>query len=432
MTIETLASKAAEASIELASMPSAEKNHSLACIRNALQEKAETIIQENQLDLQKAGRENLPLPLMKRLKFDQSKIQEVCKGIDSLIALPDPVGTTLSATELDKGLELYKVTCPIGVIGVIFESRPDALVQISTLCLKSGNAVLLKGGSEAARTNRILADVIYKASLEAGLPAGWLALLETRQDVAAMLALDDYIDLIIPRGSNEFVRHILNHTTIPVLGHADGICHVYVDKDADLEMAVRITLDSKCQYPAVCNAAETLLVHSEIARQFLPLARKALEEQKVQLRGCEKTRQYIPIAPASEEDWKSEYLDLILSIRVVDSLKEAVRHINTYGSGHTDAIVTANRQAALYFLDHVDSADVFWNCSTRFSDGYRYGLGAEVGISTGKIHARGPVGLDGLLIYKWRLLGRGHIVAEYAAGQKQFTHRPLSKRWNPV
>lgn len=432
MTIETLASRAAEASIELASMPSAEKNHSLACIRNALQEKAEAIIQENQLDLQKASQENLPLPLLKRLKFDQSKIQEVCKGIDSLIALPDPVGTTLSATELDKGLELYKVTCPIGVIGVIFESRPDALVQISTLCLKSGNAVLLKGGSEAARTNRILAEVIYKASLEAGLPAGWLALLETRQDAAAMLALDDYIDLIIPRGSNEFVRHILNHTTIPVLGHANGICHVYVDKDADLEMAVRITVDSKCQYPAVCNAAETLLVHSEIAQRFLPLARKALEEQKVQLRGCEKTRQYIPIAPASEEDWKSEYLDLILSIRVVDTLQEAVRHINTYGSGHTDAIVTANRKAALYFLDHVDSADVFWNCSTRFSDGYRYGLGAEVGISTGKIHARGPVGLDGLLIYKWRLLGRGHIVAEYAAGQKQFAHRPLSKRWNPA
>lgn len=430
MTLENLARKAQESSLILSSLSSAEKNHALACIRNALHAHAEKIIAENQQDLQKAEQEKLPPPLLKRLKFDQTKIQDVCKGIDSLIALPDPVGTTLSATELDKGLELYKVTCPIGVIGVIFESRPDALVQISTLCLKSGNAVLLKGGSEAARTNRILADVIAKASLQAGLPDGWLALLETRQDVASMLNLDRYIDLIVPRGSNEFVRHIMNNTNIPVLGHADGICHVYVDKDADIDMAVRITVDSKCQYPAVCNAAETLLVHADIAERFLPAAQTALREKNVQLRGCEKTRQYIQAEPASEEDWKTEYLDLILSIRVVKSLEEAVNHINTYGSGHTDAIVTENRQSALYFLDRVDSADVFWNCSTRFSDGYRYGLGAEVGISTNKIHARGPVGLEGLLIYKWRLVGNGHTVAEYCSGQKHFTHKPLSKRWH--
>ncbi|HOL89112.1 MAG TPA: glutamate-5-semialdehyde dehydrogenase [Anaerohalosphaeraceae bacterium] len=430
MTIENLALKAQESSLVLSSLSSAEKNHALACIRNALQAHAEKIIAANQQDLRKAEQEKLAAPLLKRLKFDQKKIEDVCKGIDSLIALPDPVGATLSATELDKGLELYKVTCPIGVIGVIFESRPDALVQISTLCLKSGNAVLLKGGSEAAETNRVLAEVILKASLQAGLPDGWLALLETRADVASMLKLDDSIDLIIPRGSNEFVRHIMNNTNIPVLGHADGICHVYVDKDADLEMAVRITVDSKCQYPAVCNAAEALLVHAEIAERFLPAVKTALEEKNVQLRGCEKTRRFIDVLPASEEDWKTEYLDLILSIRVVDSLEEAVRHINTYGSGHTDAIVTENRRAALYFLDRVDSADVFWNCSTRFSDGYRYGLGAEVGISTNKIHARGPVGLEGLLIYKWRLVGKGHTVAEYCSGQKQFTHRPLSKRWN--
>ncbi|MEJ5260805.1 MAG: glutamate-5-semialdehyde dehydrogenase [Anaerohalosphaeraceae bacterium] len=429
MTIENLALKAQESSLALSSLSSAEKNHALACIRNALQTHAEKIIAANRQDLQKAEQEKLAAPLLKRLKFDQKKIEDVCKGIDSLIALPDPVGATLSATELDKGLELYKVTCPIGVIGVIFESRPDALVQISTLCLKSGNAVLLKGGSEAAETNRTLAEVILKASLQAGLPDGWLALLETRADVASLLKLDDYIDLIIPRGSNEFVRHIMNNTNIPVLGHADGICHVYVDKDADLDMAVRITVDSKCQYPAVCNAAETLLVHAEIAERFLPAVKTALEEKNVQLRGCEKTRTFIDIPPASEEDWKTEYLDLILSIRVVDTLEEAVRHINTYGSGHTDAIVTENRRAALYFLDRVDSADVFWNCSTRFSDGYRFGLGAEVGISTNKIHARGPVGLEGLLIYKWRLVGKGHTVAEYCSGQKQFTHRPLSKRW---
>lgn len=431
MLLENLAQKAKESSFLLSSLSSAEKNHALARIRNALEAQAEKIIAENRRDLQKAEQENLAAPLMKRLKFDRSKIVDVCKGIDSLIALPNPVGATLCATELDQGLELYKVTCPIGVIGVIFESRPDALVQISTLCLKSGNAVLLKGGSEAAHTNRILADLIAKASIEAGLPEGWLALLETRADVASMLNLDHYIDLIVPRGSNEFVRHIMNNTNIPVLGHADGICHVYVDKDADLHMAVRITVDSKCQYPAVCNAAETLLVHAQIAERFLPTVKAALEEKKVQLRGCEKTRRYIQAVPASEEDWKTEYLDLILSIRIVDTLEEAVNHINTYGSGHTDTIVTENRHSALYFLDHVDSADVFWNCSTRFSDGYRYGLGAEVGISTNKIHARGPVGLEGLVIYKWRLVGQGHTVAEYSSGQKQFSHKRLSKQWNP-
>jgi glutamate-5-semialdehyde dehydrogenase len=364
--------------------------------------------------------------LLKRLKFDENKIADVCAGIESLIKLEDPVGKTISGTELDKGLELYKVSCPIGVIGVVFESRPDALVQISTLCLKSGNAVLLKGGSEAQQTNRILAEVISQAGEKAGLPKGWIQLLETREDVAEMLAMDEYIDLLIPRGSNEFVRYIMENTNIAVLGHADGICHVYIDGDADVDMAVRIAVDSKCQYVAVCNAAETILVDDKIAKDFLPKVKTALEAKNVELRGCEKTASIIEVKPACEEDWSTEYLDYILSIKVVAGLDEAIEHINRYGSGHTDSIVTADKDKADRFMQLVDSGNVFWNCSTRFSDGFRYGLGAEVGISTNKIHARGPVGLEGLVIYKWKLVGTGQVVADYSdSGAKQFSHKKI-------
>lgn len=430
MAIHDIAARARQASTRLAAAATKQKNQALEAIQQALQTRARDIIAANQQDLARAQKDNLAAPLLKRLKFDQNKIDDVCEGIRSLIAIEDPVGKTLAARELDKGLELYKVTCPIGVIGVIFESRPDALVQISTLCLKSGNAVLLKGGSEAADTNRILADIITEAAAAAGLPDGWLGLLETRAEVAEMLGLDDDIDLIIPRGSNAFVKYIMDNSNIPVLGHADGICHVYIDAEADLDMAVDITVDSKCQYVAVCNAAETLLVHRDTAETFLPRAKHALEAENVELRGCEKTRAIIDVKEAGVDDWKTEYLDSILSIRVVDSLEVAIEHINTYGSGHTDAIVTQNKETAMTFMDRVDTADVFWNASTRFSDGFRYGLGAEVGISTNKIHARGPVGLEGLLIYKWRMIGHGHTVADYAAGGKKFTHRKLDKDWN--
>ncbi|HDS85243.1 MAG TPA: glutamate-5-semialdehyde dehydrogenase [Phycisphaerales bacterium] len=430
MTIAQTARQARRASRQLAACPSERKNAALKAVRDALRTQSQAIIHANRADIEQAEQDNLSKPLLKRLKFDEDKISEACAGLDSLIALEDPVGKTLAATELDESLELYKVTCPIGVIGVIFESRPDALVQISSLCLKSGNAVLLKGGSEAARTNRVLAETITRAAAAAGLPDGWLGLLETRADVAAMLALDDDIDLIIPRGSNEFVRHIMDNTRIPVMGHADGICHVYVDAAADIPMAVKLTVDSKCQYVAVCNAAETLLVHQAVAADFLPKLKTELNAHGVDLRGCDKTRQIIDCAVADEHDWKTEYLDAVLSIRVVDSLEEAIEHINTYGSGHTDAIVTDDRNAAMQFMDQIDSADVFWNASTRFADGYRYGLGAEVGISTGKLHARGPVGMEGLLIYKWRLLGKGHIVADYTgAGDKPFTHNKLNKSY---
>jgi glutamate-5-semialdehyde dehydrogenase len=426
MSIADIAKQAKKASIPLAAVKTDTKNDALAEITEALKQNADKIISANKKDLAAAAKNKLSAPLQKRLKFDDSKMTDVIAGIESLIKLEDPVGKTLSATELDKGLELYKVSCPIGVIGVIFESRPDALVQISTLCLKSGNAVLLKGGSEAQNTNKVLADTIRSAGEKVGLPKGWLGLMETRADVAEILKMDEYIDLIIPRGSNEFVRHIMDNTNIPVLGHAEGICHVYVDGDADMKMAVNIVVDSKCQYVAVCNAAETLLVDAKIAKQFLPKVQAALEEKKVEILGCEKTRSIIKVKAAAEKDWSTEYLDYIISIKVVDGVDEAIEHINRYSSHHTDAIVTKNKATAERFLDLVDSAGVFWNCSTRFSDGFRYGLGAEVGVSTAKIHARGPVGLEGLVIYKWKLLGSGQIVADYTEGKKKFTHKKLA------
>ncbi len=426
MDIQQAAVNAKKAFIQLSALKTAEKNKALEIIARELKQRKDEIISANRKDLELARAENLAAPLLKRLKFDEDKITASCEGVKSLVGLEDPSGRTLQAIELDKGLELYQVTCPIGVIGVIFESRPDALVQISSLCLKSGNAVLLKGGSEAAETNRILTDIITKATTKVGIPEGWMTLLETRADVADMLQMDATIDLIIPRGSNEFVKYIMDNTNIPVLGHADGICHVYVDSKADLDMAVRITVDSKSQYVAVCNAAETLLVHRDIADVFLPEIKTALEEKGVEIRGCKRTLEIIDVIPATDEDWKTEYLDLIISIKIVDSMVGAIDHINTYGSGHTDVIVTGDKERGRQFMDYVDSGDVFMNCSSRFSDGFRYGLGAEVGISTNKIHARGPVGLEGLVIYKWRLLGDGHIVADYSGkGAKSFTHNVI-------
>jgi len=426
MNIAETAAAAKAASIKLAAVTTQAKNKALAKIAFALRQNTDSIVAANKLDLAKAEQDNLAAPLLKRLKFDEGKLTAVCEGIESLITLDDPVGTVLAATELDAGLELYKVSCPIGVIGVIFESRPDALVQISTLCLKSGNAVMLKGGSEAENTNKALAEVISAASVEAGIPDGWLQLMQTRQDVADMLSLDESIDLIIPRGSNEFVRHIMNNTNIAVLGHADGICHVYVDGDADIDMAVNVAVDSKCQYVAVCNAAETLLVDEAIAEEFLPAVSAALKEKNVEIRGCERTCATIDVKAATQEDWGTEYLDYILAVKVVGGLDDAINHINTHGSGHTDAIVTADEGKARRFMDLVDSADVFWNASTRFSDGFRYGLGAEVGISTNKIHSRGPVGLEGLVIYKFKLFGKGQVVADYCGPEAQkFTHKAL-------
>ncbi len=429
MDITKTCMKVESASIRLAAAGGELKNKALLKIADYLDAHKEEIFKANKEDLLRSEAENLPSPLLKRLKFDEAKLSDVIAGIHSLVGLEDPVGRTLLSTELDEDLELYRVTCPIGVIGIIFESRPDALVQISALCLKSGNGVLLKGGSEARETNRILSDLIISATEAAGIPEGWCALLETRADINELLKQDKYVDLIIPRGSNEFVKYIMDNTSIPVMGHAEGICHCYIDDPSDPDMAVRIAIDSKTQYVAVCNAMETLLVHKDAAGAFLPMLKKAADEKHVELLGCPDTMSVIPVKPACEQDWKTEYLDYILSVRVVCDIDEAIDHINTYGSGHTDAIVTSDKEHAARFMALVDSGNVFWNCSTRFSDGFKYGFGAEVGISTGKLHARGPVGLDGLVSYKYNLIGNGQIVADYAEKRKSFTHRKLDKKF---
>lgn len=421
----TLAQAACQAAPALGALSADVRNRALLCAAEALRAHREAIFEANRQDLARARAQNLAAPLLGRLRFDEAKLEGALRGLEALAALPDPLGRTLLATQLAPGLDLYRVSCPIGVIGVIFESRPDALVQIASLCLKSGNAVLLKGGSEADATNRALFAAIQEAAVRCGVPAGAMGLLHTREDVGALLALDEYVDLIIPRGSNAFVRSIMDRSRIPVMGHAEGVCHVYVDAAADLDMAVSIAVDSKAQSVAVCNACETLLVHADIADAFLPRVAPAMAQAGVRLRGCERTRARIDCEPACEDDWRAEYLDYVLAVRVVDSLDAAIAHINRYGSGHTDCIVTGDAQAARRFLAEVDSADVFHNCSTRFADGYRFGLGAEVGIATGKLHARGPVGLDGLCTYKYKLLGSGQTVAPFVRGEAAFTHRPL-------
>ncbi|MBU3803209.1 MAG: glutamate-5-semialdehyde dehydrogenase [Candidatus Cellulosilyticum pullistercoris] len=425
MSIVNAAKKAREASIKLAAMDTVSKNKALEAIMKALELNTDKIKAANAIDIENSEKEKVAEPLIKRLRFDETKIQDVNAGIKSLVHLEDPVGKIQLQTELDDDLVLTRIACPIGVIGVIFESRPDALVQISTLCLKSGNAVLLKGGSEAKETNRILFEIIEKASTEAGMPEGWIALMESREDVNSILAMDHYIDLLIPRGSNSFVQYIMKNTNIPVMGHADGICHTFVDEFAKIDMAVDLVVDSKTQYVVVCNALETLLVHEKIADRFLPILKEALEQKNVQIRGCERTRSIISCEVATDEDWQTEYLDYILSIKIVSGLEEAIAHINTYGSGHTDTIITENTVNTKIFMTLVDSANVFHNASTRFSDGFKYGFGAEVGISTSKIHARGPVGLEGLLIYKYQLEGNGQIVADYASKKKSFKHKQL-------
>ncbi|MCK5128719.1 MAG: glutamate-5-semialdehyde dehydrogenase [Clostridiales bacterium] len=398
------------------------RNNALAEIAHMLNANKQAIFNANKKDIARSEIEGIAMPMIKRLKFDESKLQAVIDSINTLIQLPDPLNHVQINRALSEGLDLTRISCPIGVLGIIFESRPDALVQISTLCLKSGNCALLKGGSEASLTNRVLFDIINQASVYAGLPQGWLALMENRDDVKAMLSLDKYIDLIIPRGSNEFVKYIMNNSNIPVLGHADGICHVYVDSYDDIDTAVAVCVDSKAQYVAVCNAAETLLVNEKAAKVFLPALKKEMDRANVKLLGCKKTCSIIDIEYANDGDWDTEYLDYIMSVKIVSSTDEAIVHINQHGSGHTDTVLTTDEETANIFINLVDSSSVMVNASTRFSDGYRYGLGAEVGVSTGKIHARGPMGMEGLLIYKYIVKGQNHIVADFQSGKKKYTH----------
>ena len=438
-SVAEMAQAARAASQQLAVASGLSRNAALEAIASALEAQRDRVLEANGLDVEEARqmveRGELDQPLLKRLDLSGSKYDATVAMVRSIIAQPEPLGQTQVATELDEGLALYRVSVPIGVLGVIFESRPDALVQIACLCLKSGNAALLKGGREAARTNAAIAEVMTEATRGlVDMPERWMSLLEGREEVRALLDEHDHIDLIIPRGGNEFVQYIMNNTNIPVMGHADGICHVYVDSAANIDRAVDIVVDSKTQYVSVCNATETLLVHAEVADSALPRIAKALQDKGVELRLDERAHAILSgafqVKRASEEDWKTEYLDYVLSVRVVDDLAAAVAHINRFGSHHTDSIVTEDGDIAKAFLSQVDSASVVHNASTRFADGFRYGLGAEVGISTNRLHSRGPVGLEGLTIYKYVLEGNGHTVASYEGdAPRSFTHKKLDAHW---
>ncbi len=416
-----------QAAPKLAATTNEQRNAALMAVREALLQHQEEIFEANRQDMKQAEADGVSGPVLKRLKFDEGKLRDVTAGISDLTKMEDPLFQTQFARELDEGLVLKRVTCPIGVIGVIFEARPDALVQISALCIKSGNCVILKGGSEALRSNKKLFDIIHEAIIAAGLPADSMMQLEARSEINELLECHEFVDLLIPRGSNAFVQYIMNHTKIPVMGHADGICHIYVDKDADLAKAVPIIVDAKTQYVSACNTVETLLVHEDIKDRLFPMLKEALDAKKVELRGTKDVAAVVDCVPSTEADDKTEYLDYILSAKTVKNMDEAIDHINHFGSHHTDCIITENPDAAEHFMNLVDSAGVYQNCSTRFADGYRYGFGAEVGISTGKLHARGPVGLEGLVSYKYKLYGTGQIVDDYASGKKQFHFKNIAE-----
>ncbi len=427
-TVSEISSIAKVASLKLAHLPTDIKNMVLEEMAIAIEAGCSSILQANTKDLEFAKKESIPGPLIARLRLNENKVMGMAKGIRSVISLEDPVDQRQMAVEMDQGLTLYRVTCPIGVIGAIFESRPDAVPQISSLCLKSGNAVILKGGREAQHSNKMIVSLITDAIDKIdGAPEGYVQMITTRSEVVDMLKEEKNINLIVPRGSNDFVKYIQENTRIPVLGHSEGICHGYIDSRADKSMAISIALDSKLQYPAACNAMETLLVHEDVAQDILIPLVKQFCLQNVELVGCAITRKIIPdMEPAEELDWDTEYTDLKLSIKVVSNLSEAIKFINAHGSGHTDTIITGDAPRAEKFLNEIDSSSVLWNASTRFADGFRFGLGAEIGISTNKTHARGPVGLDGLVIYKYKLIGNGQTVAEYSGeNAREFKHKQL-------
>lgn len=399
------------------------------CLKNIienLKKDKEHILNENKKDIENAENENISSSILSRLLFDEHKMDTVIAGINDLIKMQDPIGKITLKRELDEGLVLTRTTTPIGVIGVIFEARPDALVQIASLCIKSGNAAILKGGSEALLTNRALFESIKRAVKDSNLPEHALVQLEARSDVSELLSCYEYVDLLIPRGSNSFVKYIMDNTSIPVMGHADGICHTYVDEEFDLDKSIRILVDAKTQYPSACNTTETILVHKNAVDKLFPSLNKAFNDAKIKVFAHENIIDKFDNAlPATDNSFHTEYLEKTVNVKTVDNIDEAINHINTYGSHHTDAILTTIDSNADYFMNRVDSANVYKNCSTRFADGFRYGFGAEVGISTGKLHARGPVGLEGLCTYKYKLYGNGDIVADYADGKKEFHFKDL-------
>ncbi|MFN6537071.1 MAG: glutamate-5-semialdehyde dehydrogenase [Nostoc sp. EkiNYC01] len=423
----TIAAQTRQAASKLTILSAEAKNQAIAAIAEALESAKDEILQANIADCEAATAQGIAKPLYKRLQLDEHKLRDAIAGVRDVGKLADPVGKVQIHRELDTGLILKRITCPLGVLGIIFEARPEAAIQIVSLAIKSGNGVILKGGKEAVRSCEAIVKAIKQGLSHTAVNPDAVQLLTTREETLELLKLDKYVDLIIPRGSNSFVRFVQENTRIPVLGHADGICHLYIDKAADISVAVPITVDAKAQYPAVCNAIETLLVHSSIAQEFLPKVAEALAERHVELRGDESTLEILPnIKAATEIDWETEYSDFILSIKIVDSIEDAIAHINEYGSRHTDAIISEDSAAVETFFGLVNSANIFHNCSTRFADGFRYGFGAEVGISTQQMPPRGPVGLEGLVTYKYQMTGDGHIVATYTgANAKPFTHRDL-------
>ncbi len=423
--IET-AKRAKEASIQALKLSTDIKNNALSKFAAFLETNKNEILAANTLDLNNAKEllknGQITESLYNRLKLDENKLRDMIQGVKDIISLDDPINKTLWSREIADGMTLKKVSCPIGVIGVIFEARPDVISQISSLAIKSSNAVILKGGSEAVNTNKIIFSILSESvSTVKDFPQNLVNIIFSREDVTQLLNADDYIDLIIPRGSNSLVKYIKSNTKIPVLGHSDGICHIYIDSEADIKKAIDICIDSKCQYPSACNSVETILIHKDIVDSVFKKLIVAFKQNNVKVKVDDKLINFDDsLELAQEKDWKTEYSDKIISVKQVASLDEAVIHINKYGSGHTDCIVTENDNNAEKFMLYVDSAGVYKNASTRFADGFRYGFGAEVGISTNKTHARGPVGLDGLTIYKYKLTGSGDIVADFVSGKRIF------------
>ena len=419
------ADKVRLASIKISQTENQNRIKALNFMADYLEKNSKEILEANNADYSSAEKKGISRALLSRLKLSKSKLNSGIEGVRKVGDLADPVNQVQIKRELSKGLILERKTVPIGVLGVIFESRPDAVMQISSLAIRSGNGVMLKGGSEANLTNTSIVKALQEGLNESGLDKNAICLLTSRKDSMAMLNLEKYINLIIPRGSNELVKFIQENTRIPVLGHADGICHLFIDIEANLEMALSVALDSKIQYPAACNAIETLLVHKDIAPAFLEKAIPLFNSNDVKLIGDKRSVELGLKYEASLEDWETEYLDLILSIKIVDDLEEAITHIQKYSSKHTDGIITENSNTANKFMNVVDSAGVFHNCSTRFADGFRYGFGAEVGISTQTLPPRGPVGLEGLVTYKYFLKGDGNIVDDFSSGKAIYTHKDL-------
>lgn len=407
-----IARQAKEASVGIANVSSYVKNNILACAAELLRKRQDQIVAENRKDLAAAKKQGLSAAMLDRLALNEKRISDMAASIESVMGLADPVGEVLGRWARPNGLQISKVRVPLGVILIIYEARPNVTQECASLCLKSGNSVILKGGKEAFYSNRAISRVFQEALRENGVSEHCVEFVDNtdRKAVDELLKLHEDIHLVIPRGGESLIRKVASSTRIPVIKHYKGVCHVYVDKDADLAMAVSIAFNAKCQRPSVCNAMETLLVHKDVAAEFLPALAIKLAEVKCEIRGCLRTRKILPQSKkAKERDWAEEYLDLILAVRVVDSVEEAMEHIRRYGSAHTDAVVTRNKATADRFIRYVDSSSVMVNTSTRFSDGFQYGFGAEIGISTDKIHARGPMGLEGLTSYKYVVEGSGQL-----------------------